>query len=39
MTGFIDGTGNPEAHREKEVGVIPEGQPGAGGSHVLAQRW
>jgi putative iron-dependent peroxidase len=39
MTGFIDGTGNPEAHRDTEVAIVPEGQPGAGGSHVLAQRW
>jgi putative iron-dependent peroxidase len=39
MTGFIDGTGNPSADREREVAVVPDGQPGAGGSFVLAQRW
>ncbi len=39
MTGFIDGTGNPEPDREREVAVVPDGQPGAGGSFVLAQRW
>lgn len=39
MTGFIDGTGNPEPERDYEVAIVPDGQPGAGGSHVLAQRW
>ena len=39
MTGFIDGTGNPEASRDKEVAIVPDGQPGEGGTHVLAQRW
>jgi putative iron-dependent peroxidase len=40
MSGFIDGTGNPEpAGRDREVAIVPDGQPGAGGTHVLAQRW
>jgi putative iron-dependent peroxidase len=39
MTGFIDGTGNPTPDRERDVAIIPEGQPGAGGSFILAQRW
>jgi putative iron-dependent peroxidase len=39
MTGFIDGTGNPEASRDVEVAIVPNGQPGEGGTHVLAQRW
>lgn len=39
MTGFIDGTGNPEVERDREVAIVPDGQPGAGGAHVLAQRW
>jgi putative iron-dependent peroxidase len=39
MTGFADGTGNPEAHRDQEVGCIPDGQPGAGGAFLIAQRW
>ena len=40
MTGFIDGTGNPDpASRDREVAVVPDGQPGAGGSFILAQRW
>jgi porphyrinogen peroxidase len=39
MTGFIDGTGNPEATRDHEVAIVPDGEPGEGGTHVLAQRW
>lgn len=39
MTGFIDGTGNPEANRDKEVALVPKGQKGEGGSFVIAQRW
>jgi putative iron-dependent peroxidase len=39
MTGFIDGTGNPVPERDIEVAIVPDGQPGAGGTHVLAQRW
>lgn len=39
MTGFIDGTGNPEPSDEPEVALVPEGSSGAGGSFILAQRW
>lgn len=39
MTGFTDGTGNPEVERDEEVGIIPDGQSGAGGSFCIAQRW
>ena len=40
MTGFIDGTGNPDPkERDREVAIVPDGQPGAGGSFILAQRW
>jgi putative iron-dependent peroxidase len=39
MTGFIDGTGNPAEERDREVAIVPNGQPGAGGSFILAQRW
>eukprot|EP00993_Chasmostoma_nieuportense_P001980 NODE_2813_length_1084_cov_43.240334_g2683_i0.p1 GENE.NODE_2813_length_1084_cov_43.240334_g2683_i0~~NODE_2813_length_1084_cov_43.240334_g2683_i0.p1 ORF type:complete len:324 (-),score=64.52 NODE_2813_length_1084_cov_43.240334_g2683_i0:59-1030(-) len=39
MTGFKDGTGNPEATRDTEVAIVPAGQKGAGGSFMLAQRW
>lgn len=39
LTGFIDGTGNPEANRQRECAIIAEGQPGAGGAFSIAQRW
>ena len=39
MTGFIDGTGNPEPEDEPGVALVPEGSSGAGGSFILAQRW
>jgi putative iron-dependent peroxidase len=38
LTGFIDGTENPPVEEAAEVAVVADG-PGAGGSHVLAQRW
>ena len=39
LTGFIDGTGNPEPQDQADAAVIPDGQPGAGGSFAIAQRW
>src|SRR5581483_3054192 len=39
MTGFIDGTGTPSPEREREVAIVPNGQRGAGGSFINAQRW
>lgn len=39
LTGFIDGTENPSLARAPDVAVIPQGEPGAGGSVVLLQRW
>lgn len=39
LTGFIDGTANPEPTREHSVAIVPEGQPGAGGTFCIAQRW
>jgi putative iron-dependent peroxidase len=39
LTGFIDGTGNPEPARQRETAVVPDGKPGAGGSFAIAQRW
>ena len=39
ITGFIDGTANPQVRRAGEVALVTPGQPGAGGSHVLAMRW
>jgi len=39
LTGFIDGTGNPEPDDQYDRAIIPAGQPGAGGSFCIAQRW
>lgn len=39
ITGFIDGTANPQVRRAPEVAIVPPGYTGAGGSHVLAMRW
>ncbi len=39
MTGFIDGTENPQSDERLQVALIPEGQAGEGGSFVLSQQW
>ena len=39
LTGFIDGTANPQLLEAPKAALVPEGQPGAGGSHVIAIRW
>jgi porphyrinogen peroxidase len=39
LTGFIDGTGNPEFARQQECATVPDGQAGAGGAFCIAQRW
>jgi porphyrinogen peroxidase len=39
LTGFIDGSENPGLSEAPEVTLIPDGQPGAGGSVVLVQKW
>jgi len=39
LTGFVDGTANPKAEEAHDVACIPDGAPGAGGSHVITQRW
>jgi porphyrinogen peroxidase len=39
LTGFIDGTANPMTHDAPAAALVPEGLPGAGGSHVLVMRW
>ena len=38
LTGFIDGTENPDAAEGRELAVVAEG-PGAGGAVVFTQRW
>jgi porphyrinogen peroxidase len=39
MTGFQDGTANPPLHKAPGVALVPSGEPGEGGSHVLVMRW
>ncbi len=39
LTGFIDGTKNPTPLDAPSVALIPAGQPGGGGSHVMAMRF
>jgi putative iron-dependent peroxidase len=39
LTGFIDGTENPNLIDAPEVALIPEGNPGAGGTILLLQKW
>lgn len=39
LTGFIDGTGNPEPADQHDRAIVPDGQPGAGGAFCIAQRW
>jgi putative iron-dependent peroxidase len=39
LTGFIDGTENPTLIEAPELVLVPEGQPGAGGTVLLLQKW
>jgi porphyrinogen peroxidase len=39
LTGFVDGTANPEPLNAPDVALVPNGLPGEGGSHVLVMRW
>jgi len=39
LTGFIDGTENPPVEQAFDVALVPDGEPGAGGAFVLAQKW
>ena len=39
LTGFIDGTENPTLIEAPEFVLIPEGDPGAGGTLLLVQKW
>ncbi len=39
LTGFIDGSANPPIRRAPDVALVPAGQPGEGGSHVLVMKW
>jgi putative iron-dependent peroxidase len=39
LTGFIDGSENPDLIDVAELVTIPAGHPGAGGSILLLQKW
>jgi putative iron-dependent peroxidase len=39
LLGFIDGTENPPLLEGPLAALVPSGEPGAGGSHVLVMRW
>jgi putative iron-dependent peroxidase len=39
LTGFIDGTENPTLIDAPELVLVPDGQPGAGGTVLLLQKW
>ena len=39
FTGFVDGTENPKDDDRLDIALVPEGKPGAGGSHVFTQKW
>jgi putative iron-dependent peroxidase len=39
LTGFEDGTENPTLAEAPEIVLIPEGEPGAGGTVLLLQKW
>jgi putative iron-dependent peroxidase len=39
LTGFIDGTENPTMVEAADVVLIPDGEPGAGGTVMLLQKW
>jgi porphyrinogen peroxidase len=39
LTGFIDGTENPSLIDAPEFAVIPEDEPGGGGTVLLLQKW
>ena len=39
LTGFIDGTENPSLVEATSLVLVPDGNPGAGGSILLLQQW
>jgi len=39
LIGFIDGTANPKDDKARLAALVPDGEPGAGGSFVLSQKW
>ncbi|MCW2475070.1 Dyp-type peroxidase [Candidatus Symbiopectobacterium sp. NZEC151] len=39
LSGFVDGTENPQGDARRDVAIIADEQPDAGGSYVFVQRW
>ena len=39
LTGFIDGSENPTLVEAAGIALVPEGQPGGGGTVLLLQKW
>lgn len=39
LTGFVDGSANPEGDLRRETAVLGEGEPGAGGAFMITQKW
>src|SRR5262249_53956297 len=39
LTGFIDGTENPTLIEAPEYVLVPDGEPGSGGTILLLQKW
>lgn len=39
LSGFVDGTENPQGDARHEVAIIADDRPDAGGSYVFVQRW
>jgi len=42
LSGFTDGTGNPDARQDVNVAIVKDKfkpEKGAGGSFIIAQRW
>jgi porphyrinogen peroxidase len=39
LTGFIDGTKNPDLLTAPDVAIVADGKPGAGGTVLLLQKW
>jgi porphyrinogen peroxidase len=39
LTGFIDGSENPDLIDAPQLVLVPEGDPGAGGTILLLQKW
>ena len=39
MTGFIDGTANPQQQEARDAALVPQDSPNAGGAYVLSQKF